>query len=186
MLHPHIKALGKNFERYTIDDIYRYLNLVKPGVIRVDADEITYHFHVMIRFEIEKSLIEGTLAVKDVPKVWNERYREYLGVVPENDAQGVLQDIHWSQGSIGYFPTYSLGTALSAIIARRIEYDLGPVASLVQDKDDLRKIQDWLHHHIHQHGSTYTFADVAQKIAKTQFTSAPLLQYLEHKYAALY
>ena len=186
MLHPHIKALGKNFERYTIDDIYRYLNLVKPGVIRVDADEITYHFHVMIRFEIEKSLIEGTLAVKDVPKVWNERYREYLGVVPENDAQGALQDIHWSQGSIGYFPTYSLGTALSAIIARRIEYDLGPIASLVQDKDDLRKIQDWLHHHIHQHGSTYTFADVAQKIAKTQFTSAPLLQYLEHKYAALY
>ena len=99
----------EQFEQVTLDEFYRGINESKPSLIRVDADELTYPLHIMIRYEIEKALFDGELEVKDLPKVWNEKYEEYLGVVPKNDAEGILQDVHWSDGSFGYFPSYALG-----------------------------------------------------------------------------
>lgn len=185
-LYPDLQSLGDNFASYSLDDMYQYLNLVKPGMIRVEADEVTYHLHVLIRFEIEKALIEGTLAVADLPRVWSEKYYAYLGVIPKTDSEGVLQDVHWSNGAIGYFPTYSMGTALSLMWKHQVEKDCGAVSSLVGSKEGLRKIQEWLKHHIHQHGSTYVFRDLVRTIVGEPFTSRYLLDYLEQKYTGLY
>jgi len=176
------KAIGK----YSVDDIYEYLNLVRPSLIRTEADEVTYHLHVLIRFEIEKGLIEGSIQVKDVPKVWNEKYKKYLGVEPKNDSQGVLQDIHWSDGSIGYFPTYSLGTALSAMWKHKMEKDIGKISDLLKDKEGIKKIQDWLKKNIHQYGSTYTFKELVRKTSGEDFNIKYLIEYLENKYKNLY
>ena len=178
--------ISPNIKKYSIEDIYEYFNLVKPSLIRTEADEVTYHLHVLIRFEIEKDLIEGKIQVKDLPKIWNEKYKEYLGVIPENDSEGVLQDIHWSHGSIGYFPTYSLGTALSAQWKHYLEKDLGNVDNLIKNKEGIKKIQEWLKKHIHQYGSTYVFNDLAIKSTDNEFNPEYLLEYLKKKYSDIY
>lgn len=140
----------------------------------------------MIRFEIEKALIEGKIKVKDLPKVWNEKYEQYLGIKPENDAEGVLQDVHWSDGSIGYFPTYSFGTALSAIWKKQLENDIGKISDLLKKTDGIEKIKKWLKENIHQYGSTYTYNQLTKKISGEEFSSKPLLDYLNEKYSRIY
>ena len=119
---------------YTVDDVYKYFNLVKPELIRVEANEMTYNQHILIRFEIEKGVIEGKMQVDELPQIWNEKMQEYLKITPPNDALGVLQDIHWSMGSIGYFPTYSIGTILAVQFARKLEKDLGSLDDLIKAK----------------------------------------------------
>ncbi len=161
------------------------MNMVKPSLIRVEADEITYHLHVLIRFEIEKGLIEGKIKVKDLSKVWNDKYEEYLGVRPKNDSEGVLQDIHWSHGSIGYFPTYSFGTALSAMWKDSMEKDIGKIEDVIKN-GELRKIHDWLKANIHSYGSTYTFNELVKKTTGKNFSSEYLLNYLKNKYYKIY
>lgn len=185
-LSPHLQLLGKKFAQYSVDELYHYLNLVKPGLIRTEADEVTYHFHVMIRFELEKALIEGKIRVAELPRVWSEQYERVLGVRPLTDSEGVLQDIHWSGGSLGYFPTYSLGTALSAMWAHRLEQALGSLSSLAGSQEGLRKIQDWLKEHIHQHGSAFPFRELVRKSVQEEFTPRYLLEYLEKKYKEVY
>ena len=140
----------------------------------------------MIRFEIEKMLFEDKIEANDVPRIWNEKYESYLGVKPENDAQGALQDVHWSGGSFGYFPTYSLGTALSAMWKHCIEKDIGKIDELIINKEGIRKIQNWLKEKIHQYGSTYTFKELVMKMTGEEFTPAYLINYLEHKYKNIY
>ncbi|HEY0030132.1 MAG TPA: carboxypeptidase M32, partial [Bacteroidia bacterium] len=107
-------AFPENLKKVSFEDFYKAMNIVKPSLIRTSADELTYHFHVLIRFEIEKALIEGSIEVKDLPAYWHAKYKEYLGIEVPDDARGVLQDIHWSHGSFGYFPTYSLGSFYAA------------------------------------------------------------------------
>ena len=185
-IHEEMKKIDPRIENYSIDDIYNYINLVRPSLIRTEADEVTYHLHIMIRFEIEKALIEGKIQVNDLPRIWNEKYEEYLGISPKTDSSGVLQDIHWSGGSIGYFPTYSMGTALSAIWKKSIEKDLGKIDDLVKTKEGIRKVQNWLKEKIHQHGSAYLYNELLQKSAGENFSAQPLLDYLEDKYKAIY
>ena len=184
--YKDISRCGKNLKNYSANDFYEYVNNVAPSFIRVEADEVTYHFHIMIRFEIEKALIEGKIAVKDLPDVWNSKYEEYLGIRPQTDTQGVLQDIHWSIGSFGYFPTYSTGTVLSATWAELIEKDLGPISALVESKSGISKIKKWLKKNIHSYGNIYTFNDMVEKTTGREFETTPWKKYLEAKYKALY
>ncbi len=117
-----------------LEDFYRGINCVKPSLIRVEADEATYNLHVMLRLEIEIGLIEGSLPVKDLPEIWNARMQEFLGVTPPNDAQGVLQDIHWSMGLIGYFSTYSLGNLISVQLWERLQADIPDLTDQIRKR----------------------------------------------------
>ncbi len=181
-----MNKLSPSIANYSTDEIYLYLNNVKPSLIRTEADELTYHFHILIRFEIEKALLEDKIHAKDIPRIWNEKYKEYLGVEPKRDSEGVLQDVHWSEGLLGYFPTYSIGTALSAMWKAHIEKDIGKIEDLVKTKEGIRKIQNWLQDRIHQYGSTYTFKDLVRKTTGEDFNSRYLIEYLEKKYKQLY
>ncbi|MFH1248775.1 MAG: carboxypeptidase M32 [archaeon] len=181
-----ITGLNPKFKDYSTEDIYQYFNLVKPSLIRTEADEVTYHFHIMIRFELEKALIGGKIKVKDLPRAWNEKYEEYLGVSPKNDTEGVLQDVHWSSGYIGYFPTYSMGTFLSGMINTELEKEFGKLEGMIKSKEGITKIQSWLKDKIHQYGSTYTMKDLTRKSFKKDFDPSYFISYLEKKYGEIY
>ena len=139
----------------TLDEFYRGINESKPSLIRIDADELTYPLHIMIRYEIEKALFDGEVEVKDLPKVWNEKYKEYLGIVPKNDAEGVLQDVHWSDGSFGYFPSYALGYMYASQFKHVMMKDLPNFNELLAN-GQIEPIKKWLNEKIHQYGKTET------------------------------
>ncbi len=167
-----------------VETFYRAVNHVEPSVIRIEADELTYCLHIMVRYEIEKQLISGTLAVKDVPETWNRLHQEYLGVSVPNDAMGCLQDIHWSFGDLGYFPSYALGSAYGAQMLAVMQQELGDVSADVE-KGDLSRITNWLRLHIHQYASFkkpgQLFEDACGK-----FDTAYYTDYLTKKYSSLY
>lgn len=163
-------------------DVYSYFNKVSPGALRVEADEITYHFHIMLRFEIEKGIIEGKLKTKDLPEIWAGKMKEYLGYKVKNDTEGVLQDIHWSGGTVGYFPTYSLGTFLGAQWERGISKSANLQISKLAKYEGMEK---WLKEHIHKFGSTYTLEDLLKKNGMN-FDPSVNLKYLEDKYSKIY
>lgn len=156
-------------KKLSVEDLSLYFNKVSPSLLRVEADEVTYHFHIMLRFEIEKDIIEGKLKVKDIKEVWNDKMKDYLGIVPKKDSEGVLQDIHWSGGSVGYFPTYSLGTFLGSQFEKEI-------------KGDPKK---WLGEHVHKYGSTYTMPELL-KINKMEYDPTVNIKYLQQKYTKIY
>lgn len=167
----------------TAEQMYRAVNRVEPSLIRTEADELTYCLHVMIRYEIEKQLIDGSLAVKDVPEVWNRLYKEYLGIDVPDDRRGCLQDSHWSGGSFGYFPSYALGSAYGAQMLQNMGKDIdvwGPVA-----KGDLSAVSGWLREKIHQYGSLMEPTDVV-KNACGDFDPAVYTDYLMKKYRGIY
>lgn len=177
-LSPQIK---RYVQKHGTEGVYRYLNLVRPGLIRVEADEITYHSHIKLRFDIEKSLVEGSVKVKDLPEVWNETIKKYLGIKPKTHTEGVLQDIHWSMGAIGYFPTYSIGTFVSGIWKDEFEKKHGNIEQHVSRKG-VKNIQDWLAKRVHRYGSTYTLKDLLHASVKRNFDPESNLKYLEKKY----
>lgn len=169
-------------KKLNTEDLNLYFNKVSPSLLRVEADEITYHFHIMLRFEIEKDIIEGKLKIKDLKEVWNTKMKDYLGIVPKNDSQGVLQDIHWSGGSVGYFPTYSLGTFLGSQWVEAMKVGPSHVASKGPTFTETKK---WLGEHIHKYGSTYTMPELL-KINKMEYDPIVNLKYLQEKYGKLY
>ena len=166
------------------DMFYRSVNRAQPSLIRTEADELTYCLHVMVRYEIEKNLIDGTLEVKDVPAEWNRLYKEYLGVDVPNDTLGCLQDVHWSGGSIGYFPSYALGSAYGAQMLHVMQQELGDIFRDVE-KGDLSRVTGWLKEHIHRYASFkkpgQVFEDACGKFDATYYTD-----YLTKKYTELY
>ncbi len=166
-------------------DFYASVNIVKPTLIRVEADEVTYNLHIIIRFELEKALIEGTIAVKDLPKLWSERYKEYLGITPKSDKEGVLQDVHWSTGYIGYFPTYTLGNLYSAQFWNTAKKQIPDLPKKI-GKGDLKTLREWLRKHIHQHGKSYSAEDLALKITGEKLNPDYFSRYLEEKYTNIY
>ncbi len=174
--------LGENYINFEVEDYYKYFNLVKPGFIRVEADEITYHTHIYIRYQIEKELIAGTLAVSDLPGRWNGLYEEHLGVRPTNDAEGCLQDIHWSMGAIGYFPTYSVGTVFASQFTEKLEAEIGNVDMLILEESGIEKIKKWLAENIHQYGATYTLDQLANRLTGNGLSTIPWERYLNEKY----
>ncbi|AWB27640.1 carboxypeptidase M32 [Halococcoides cellulosivorans] len=164
--------------------LYRAANQVEPGPIRVEADELTYHLHIAIRFEIERDLIRGDLAVDEVPQVWADKYDEYLGIRPADDAQGALQDIHWSHGNFGYFPTYSLGSVLAAQLDATVR-EAFDVPERVR-AGEFDPIREWLGEQIHQHGQRYTTPALIEEATGEALTADPFLTYVDEKFGAIY
>ena len=168
----------------TAEEFYRAINYSYPRFIRTEADELTYPFHVMIRYEIEKMYFDGNVEVKDLAKVWNEKYEEYLGITPENDAVGVLQDMHWSGGMLGYFPSYALGSAIAAQLFHHME-SVMPVREYLT-KGNLVPIREFLKEHIHQYGMTKTTQEMLKETTGEGFNPDYYIEYLTKKYTELY
>jgi carboxypeptidase Taq len=170
----------------TTREAYESVNQVyEDNPIRVEADELTYHLHIVLRFEIERALVSGDLSVEEVPAVWNEKMEEYLGFRPETDAEGCLQDIHWSHGSFGYFPTYSLGSAMAAQLFQAAEADLGDVDGLTRD-GEFDTLKSWLREHVHRHGQRYETNDLVREATGEDFSADAFTDYVTEKYGALY
>jgi len=165
---------------YNEEELYHYFNLVRPGIIRVDADELTYNFHTALRYELEKKMVGGQVSVSELPQLWNEMMEDYLGITPKNDSEGILQDVHWSQGSFGYFPTYTLGN----VIAGLIWSDIGNEIALDEKirVGDFEPIKNWLYQKIHRWGSTFAPKDLAKRSFGEYFNPARLVDYLERKF----
>lgn len=175
----------KQLETISVDKFYRAVNKVEPSFIRVEADELTYNLHIMLRYEIEKALISGEIEAKDLPAVWNQKMQDYLGVTPSTDTEGVLQDVHWSFGGIGYFPSYSLGNLYAAQILRTIQKDLPDFYNHIE-KGRFDLIQDWLKENIHQYGKLYTPNELIVKVTGEELNAEYLVEYLEKKYSEVY
>lgn len=157
------------------------INRVKPGVVRIEADEVTYDLHIMIRFELERSLLAGELFATDVPQAWSELYARYLGVTPKNDRMGCLQDGHWSEGLIGYFPTYTLGNVYAAQLFAAAERKLGPLDDAFA-AGDFRGLRDWLHENIHRHGQRYTADRIVESVTGNPPDASALIESLRSRY----
>lgn len=168
-----------------LDTFFLAANYVEPSLIRVESDEVTYCLHVILRFEIEKALIDGSLEVKDLPTVWNTKMREYLGISPTSDGEGCLQDIHWSMGSIGYFPTYALGNLCAAQIFETFE-ETHPHWRDEVSKGKLLFIRKWLKEQLHQYGRQYSSQEIMTKISGKKLTETAYTDYLEKKFQKIY
>ena len=166
--------------------LYRGANRVyDDNPIRVEADELTYHLHIVLRYELERDLVRGDLDVAEVPAVWNDRMEAYLGFRPETDAEGCLQDIHWSHASFGYFPTYSLGSVLAAQLDAALRADVGDVDDRVA-AGEFEPLHDWLGEHVHRHGRRYTTPDLVREATGEDYTADHFLAYVDEKYGDLY
>jgi carboxypeptidase Taq len=173
------------FGSISLDQFYKGINKVQPSLIRTEADEITYHFHVVIRYELEKQLIGGTLRAADIPAYWNEHYNKYLGVDVPGDNLGCLQDVHWSHGSFGYFPTYSLGSMYAAQFFATIIKNYPELSNKI-GFEETKNILTWLRQNIHPHGRRYTSDELCKMITGTNLDSSFLVDYLLHKYLLIY
>ena len=167
----------------TLDDYYRAVNASKPSLIRTDADELTYPIHILIRYEIEKGIFDGTLDLDDLDKIWDEYYQEYLGIKADRPSLGILQDIHWSDGSFGYFPTYALGSAVAAQINAKMRKDMDVKKAL---SDDFKKITLYLKDHVQKYGALYPLDEILIKATDQSFDPDFYISYLKEKYTALY
>jgi carboxypeptidase Taq len=184
--YPELRALfPETLQSVSLDQFYSGINIVKPSLIRTEADELTYHFHVMIRYGIEKMLITGELNSRDIPACWNEQYEQYLGVKVPGDRQGCLQDVHWSHGSFGYFPTYSLGSFYAAQFYRQAKKDL-PGLEAETERGKTAGLLNWLRQRIHIHGRTYTSEELCEKATGETLEIRYFLDYLAEKYREVY
>ncbi len=178
------KYFPKQLEGITVEQYVDAINASTPSLIRTEADELTYPMHILIRYEIEKGLFNGTIPVEKLNETWNKMYKEYLGVDVPNDRDGILQDVHWSDGSFGYFPTYALGSAFSAQFMKAMRKDIDVDELLENNKFD--EIIAWLKEHIHQYGCRYTAEEIMLKATGEPFNPDYYLDYLEEKYTKLY
>lgn len=169
----------------TLDDFLFAINKVERSFIRVEADEATYNMHIILRFELEQALVSGDLKPADVPAAWNDKFRQSFDLVPPTDALGCLQDIHWSMGGIGYFPTYTLGNLYAAQFMVRARADLGDLDADFR-RGDFSRLKSWLNDNIHRHGQRYRPRDLALRVTGQPLTHEPLLKYLRGKYGELY
>ena len=169
----------------THEQFYRGINQVKQSLIRVEADEVTYNLHVMLRVEIEIALLAGAISTKDAPAYWNAKIREYLGIVPDTDANGILQDMHWSIGLFGYFATYTIGNLISVQLWETYKKDDPQWEGRIQ-AGEFATLREWLRESLHQHGRSYQPRDLVMRITGHSVSTAPYLEYLESKYGELY
>lgn len=171
--------------RLDVDTVFRGLNEVEPNLIRIDSDEATYNLHIMLRFDLERAMLRGDLSVAELPGVWNERIRADLGLEVPNDREGVLQDIHWSMGAIGYFPTYTLGNLYAAQLWDALQGDLPGLDDQLR-RGELGGLLEWLRTHVHAHGRRYTAPELCQRATGRPLSHEPLLRYLEGKLRPVY
>jgi carboxypeptidase Taq len=169
----------------SLDDFYFAISDVRPSLVRVEADEATYNLHILVRFELERALLDGDLQAADLPGAWNEKYWQYLGIVPPDNRTGVLQDVHWSAGLVGYFPTYSLGNLYAAQFFAQAEAELGDLAGSFA-RGDFRPLLDWLRDRIHRHGQRYSAAELVERVTGRPLSARPLVEHLRAKLGPLY
>lgn len=176
----HHQLQGMDVERF-----YAAINCVKPSFIRVEADELTYNLHIMLRFEIEQDLIEGKVQPEDLPALWNQKMKEYLGITPTSDAEGVLQDVHWSFGAFGYFPTYTLGNLYSVQFFEQAKLEIPRLEEGIA-AGQLLELRRWLEQKIHRWGRMFTPDHLARRVTGTTISPDPFLSYVEKKYGEIY
>jgi len=184
--YPRLQAFfPEQLAGISLETFYRGINRVRPSLIRVEADEVTYNLHIMLRFELEQSMLEGRVAVGELPERWRAKMEEYLGVCPETDADGVLQDIHWSLGALGYFPTYAFGNLMSVQLFEQACLDLpGLEDQMAEGQFDA--LLGWLRTNIHQYGRTLQAAEILKRITGEDLQAAPWLAYIREKYGKIY
>jgi carboxypeptidase Taq len=175
----------ENLKNVPVSSFYKAINQVKPSLIRTNADELTYHSHIMIRFEVEKALIEGSINVKDLPEYWNSKYKEYLGIDVTDDAHGVLQDVHWSHAGFGYFPTYSLGSFYAAQFYAQAKKDIPNLESEIE-KGNTQALLTWLRDKVHRHGKYYTAEELCINITGEKLNFNYFMEYARKKYSGIY
>lgn len=184
--YPELQKLfPENLKDISVKSFYKAMNQVKPSLIRTNADELTYHTHIMIRFEIEKALIQGTIQVSQLPEYWKAKYKEYLGIDVPDDARGVLQDVHWSHGSFGYFPTYSLGSFYAAQFYAQAVKDIPNLEKGVENGNTL-PLLTWLRDKVHRHGRFFTAEELCINITGEKLNFNYFMEYAQKKYTGIY
>jgi len=178
-------AFPEALKGVSVNEFHFAVNDVRPSFIRVEADEVTYNLHIMLRFEMELALFRGDLQAEDVPAVWNEKFKDYLGITPPDDRLGCLQDVHWSAGLIGYFPTYALGNLYAAQFFAKADEDLGGLAEKFRN-GSFSELRTWLTDKIHRHGRRYPAPELARLATGKPLSPEPLLTYLKSKFYELY
>lgn len=183
--YDKVKEIFPSYKAISLDTFYRGMNVVAPSLIRTEADELTYNLHIIIRFELEKALFEGSLQVQDLPVAWYDKMKAYLGVVPESHKEGVLQDIHWAGGMFGYFPSYALGNIYGGQFLMQIEKEVGHIDDLLA-KGELGQITNWLKTYVHEFGAMKDPVQIIQEACNSSLDAKPILKYYTDKYTKLY
>ena len=184
-IYGKLGDLLPQFQSISIDDFCQEINHVKNSFIRTQADEVTYCFHIILRYEIEKAIFREHVPVEELPGLWNRKMEEYLHITPQNDAEGILQDMHWSDGMFGYFPTYLLGSIYDGMYLERIEEQLGSVDQILAE-GRIGEITKWLNEHIHFYGSTRAPKEVIWAVCQKEVSAQPLIRYFTEKYTKIY
>jgi len=182
LINPLLKKNLPFVSRYSTEQLYLYFNTVRRSLIRVDADELTYNLHIALRYDLEKKMLNGDVKASELPAVWNDTSKEYLGLKPKNDAEGVLQDVHWSGGGLGYFPTYSLGNVVLGMIWHKMGD--GELVRKSVGKGDLMQLRKWLQVNIHRWGAVYSPKELQMRIFGESYNPERLLKYYETKFLA--
>ena len=183
--YSRLQNILSHFRNIALEDFYRAINTVKPSPIRIYADEVTYNLHIMLRFEIEEALLRGEIEVEDLPELWNAKMHEYLGIVPENDAKGVLQDVHWSEGYFGYFPSYMLGNLYAAQLFAAAKRKIANLEEEIA-KGNLNILLKWLRAKVHRFGLTREAPDLLREVTGKGPTPEPWLDYVKEKFSNIY
>ncbi len=179
------QAFPDNFAQVELEDFHRALNKVQPSLRRVDADEVTYCLHIILRFELERDMLSGAISLADLPDAFDAKMREYLGLQPPDVSHGVLQDVHWSDMSFGYFPTYALGNVVSVQLWERAQADLGDLDEQFE-RGEFGLLREWLRENVHRHGRAFTPQELLQRVTGSGMDAAPYLGYLERKLGELF
>ncbi|GAB4528544.1 MAG: carboxypeptidase M32 [Anaerolineae bacterium] len=183
---PRLQAIfSEQLAGVDVEDFYRAINRVEPSLIRVEADEVTYNLHIMLRFELENEMLEGKVKVADLPEAWNAKMKAYLGIVPPDDAKGVLQDIHWSGGMLGYFPTYSLGNLISVQFFDKAKADIPSLMDQIA-AGRFDELLHWLRENVHRHGRKYTPVELVKRVTGQDMTAANYVAYIKAKFSEIY
>lgn len=181
-IYDNVADLLPQLKRVPLDVFMQAVNVVRPSLIRVDADEVTYCMHIILRYEMEKAIFLDHVPTKDLPELWNKKMQELLGVVPKTDAEGIMQDMHWSDGSFGYFPSYLLGSVYDGMLLEEIEEELGDIDKILEN-GKIKEITSWLNEKIHQFGSLYNSKEVIERVCHKEISARPLLEYFIKKYS---
>ncbi len=184
-IYDKLGDLLPQFKEIPKDTFFQAINDVHPSFIRTEADEVTYCLHVILRYEIEKAIFRDNVPTESLPALWNEKMQEMLGICPANDAEGILQDMHWSDGSFGYFPSYLLGSVYDGMLLEAAERELGSLDTILKEGRIL-EITRWLNEKIHRYGSLYHSRQVLQRVCGRELSARPLLDYFNQKYAEIY
>ncbi len=185
--YPRLQTVfPAQFANVSLEEFYRAVNKIQPSFIRVEADEATYNLHIILRFELEQAMLNGEVAIKDLPDAWNTRFKEYLGLEVPNDAQGVLQDVHWSWGMVGYFPTYALGNIVASQIWEKVIADIPDLYEQFE-RSEFMQLREWLRENMHKHGRKFSPQETLERVVGSpKIDIAPFVRYLKEKFGEIY